>query len=121
MSRYEALHSSQPPSRPLSRTSRAASIGSLVDYFPYGGEHGCNLVTSHCMSQDTKNEEKGSQPFYGRKQLGGRGLLMQGRSHLSSCPTRESNSPSHTPVNRSDNQGNGPRKYNFMHLPLNSR
>ena len=35
------------------------------------------------------------QPHYGRKQLGGRGLLLQGRSHISLCPPRESNSPSY--------------------------
>ena len=34
LSQYEASYSNQPPSRPASRTSRAASIGSLMDPLP---------------------------------------------------------------------------------------
>ena len=40
------------------------------------------------------------QPHYGRKKFGGRGLLLQRRSHLSSCPPCEPNSPSYAPLNR---------------------
>ena len=44
ISRDEVKPVSDAPSRPLSRTSRAESIGSLADYSQHGGYWGANIV-----------------------------------------------------------------------------
>ena len=52
MSRHEAAPQSDAPSRPLSRTSRAESMGSLADYSQHGGYYGRNVVPADYGAQN---------------------------------------------------------------------
>jgi hypothetical protein len=57
-SRHKAMHSSTAPSRPLSRTSRAESMGSLVDYSRHGGDYGSNMVTIECYQESHSRQQQ---------------------------------------------------------------
>ena len=99
----------------LSRSTRkSGNLGSVGQgmssyealHFPYGGEHGSNLVTAHCWNQETQNEEKMVE------------LISQASilNHIMDVNNWEEENSSQFEI-----QGNGSRKYNFMYLPLNSR
>ena len=47
---------SDAPSRPLSRTSRAESIGSLADYSQHGGYWGSNIVPADYNNYNTQQQ-----------------------------------------------------------------
>ena len=56
ISRDEVKPVSDAPSRPLSRTSRAESIGSLADYSQHGGYWGSNIVPADYNNYNTQQQ-----------------------------------------------------------------
>ena len=58
MSRREEKPVSDAPSRPLSRTSRAESIGSLADYSQHGGYWGNNCVPADYQNQNLYSQQQ---------------------------------------------------------------
>ena len=83
----------EAPSRPLSRASRAESMGSLADFScGFNQPSPADYEYSHRNRQAPDNYLRGSgRP--GRRSVGGGGTLLQGRSPLSSCPPLLSASP----------------------------
>ena len=57
MSRREEKPVSDAPSRPLSRTSRAESMGSLADYSQHGGYWGSNVVPADYKTQNLYSQQ----------------------------------------------------------------
>ena len=77
----------EAPSRPLSRASRAESMGSLADFSGPGFNQPspADYEYSHRNRQAPDSYLRGSgRP--NRRSVGGGGTLLQGRSQLSSCP-----------------------------------
>ena len=116
MARHEAGLSSVPPSRPLSRASRAESIGSLAEchYLPGSGPEGG--AAGRVLLPEQLYE-------VGRRQVGGGGLLLQGRSPLSSCPpllSRPAPAPSHDTWPYKD-KSQDTQNCSYVFLQLNSR
>ena len=58
MSRREEKPVSDAPSRPLSRTSRAESIGSLADYSQHGGYWGSNVIPADYQTQNLYSQQQ---------------------------------------------------------------
>ena len=84
----------EAPSRPLSRASRAESMGSLADFSCSGFNQPspADYEYSHRNRQAPDSYLRGSgRPT--RRSVGGGGTLLQGRSPLSSCPPLLSVSP----------------------------
>ena len=58
MSRREEKPVSDAPSRPLSRKSRAESMGSLADYSQHGGYWGSNVVPANYQTQNLYRQQE---------------------------------------------------------------
>ena len=67
MSRHEAAPLSDAPSRPLSRTSRAESMGSLADYSQHGGYYPSNVVPADYQANNLYSQAQGRQQQVGNK------------------------------------------------------
>ena len=83
MKRHEVGLPDEAPSRPLSRTSRAESMGSLADFSQHASyQLPSELEHSSRHRQHTENYRARAE----RKHVGGGGMLLHGKSSLSACP-----------------------------------
>ena len=90
MKRHEAgLPEDAAPSRPLSRASRAESMGSLADFSAHAtSQPPAELEHGYRHKQHMDNFRARGE----RRHVGGGGLLLHGKSHLSmNPPLRSSN------------------------------
>ena len=83
MKRHEVGVPDDAPSRPLSRTSRAESMGSLADFSQHASyQLPSELEHSSRHRQHLENYRARAE----RKHVGGGGMLLHGKSSLSACP-----------------------------------